>query len=354
MINQISLKKCTKCLLPANYPGIEYDQDGVCNYCLSYRKAKYKGKKKLEKIFDSIRNENNKYDCLVGISGGRDSSYALYYLVKKFNMKILAYSADNGFIPKEAKSNMKKMTDILNVKLIIEKHNFLRNCIRHNIKSWMRNPSAAMIPMICCGCRLGIFRGLLKLAKKEKIPLIVIGAGNPVESSRFKKKLFFSNPFGSIKIIRKSKIFSFLFGYVYELLKNPLYFLNATISLIYLKEYFYCFHSNKIRDFFYPNQITLRLYRYIEWNEQKVLSTIKKKLNWKVSDFSTSPWRFDCLISVLKNYLYKKSIGFTEKDEILSNMIREKMITKEEALRRMESENITPMKVVIEVLKKYI
>ena len=353
-MNQISIKKCSKCLLQQNYPGIEFNKEGVCNYCLSYKKAKYKGKKKLEKVFESIRHRNNKYDCLVGISGGRDSSYALYYLVKKYNLKILAYSADNGFIPEEAKRNMKKMTDILNVDLVIEKHDFLKKCIKHNIISWMRNPSAAMIPMICCGCRLGIFRGLLRCAKREKIPLIVIGAGNPVEFSHFKKKLFTTNFLGNMKFIRKSKVFSFLLGYLYELIKNPLYFLNATNTFMYLKEYFYCFHSNRIQDLFYPSQKTLRLYRYIEWNEDKIISTIRKDLNWKVSNFSSSPWRFDCLISVIKNYLLKKSIGITEKDEILSNMIREKMITKEEALRRIDSENITPWKVIIEVLKNII
>ncbi|MFX0070647.1 MAG: hypothetical protein ACFFAO_06110, partial [Candidatus Hermodarchaeota archaeon] len=314
--------------------------------------AKYKGKKKLDKIIESFRQKNKKYDCVVGVSGGRDSSYLLYYLVKKYNLKILAYSADNGFIPKEAKENMKKMTDILNIKLVIEKHDFLKKCVKNNIISWMRNPSAAMIPMICCGCRLGIFRGLFKFAKSQKIPLIIIGAGNPVESSRFKTRLFSTNLLGNMKFVRKSKILSFLLGYLYEIIKNPLYFLKIKNTIMFLKEYFYCFHSNKILDLFYPNQRPLRLYRYIEWNENLIMSTIKEELNWKKSNFSSSPWRFDCLISILKNYLLKKSIGFNEKDEILSNMIREKMISKEEALRRMNSENITPWNVIFDVFKK--
>ncbi len=345
------MKKCTKCLLPENYPGIELDEDLICHYCLTHKKAEYKGKDKLEKLFESFRNSDSKYDCIVGISGGRDSAYALYYLVKKCNLRVLAYTADNGFVPEESKINMRKMTDILNVKLIVEKHEFLKKCIRHNVLSWLRRPSPAMIPMICCGCRLGIFRGLLKCAKKKKIPLVISGAGNPIEASRFKKKFFTANPFGRMIFIRKSKIFSFLFGYVYEIIKNPLYFLNPINTIIFLKEYFYCFHSNRIRDLFYPNQRTLRLYRYIEWNEDKILLTIKNELNWKMSKDSTSSWRFDCLISILKNYLLKKSVGFTEKDEILSNMIREKMITKEEALKRIKSENITPWNVLSEVFK---
>jgi hypothetical protein len=254
------MKKCTRCILPENYPGIKFNEKGICNFCLVYKKAESKGLDRLEKIFKKYRNSKREYDCLVGISGGRDSSYALYYLVKKCNLRVLAYTADNGFIPMQSKINMKNMTDILNVNLIIDKHKFLTKCIMYNIQTWLRKPSPAMIPMICCGCRLGIFRGLLKCAKKYKIPLVVIGSGNPAESSKFKKEFFAINPLGKMINARINKVFSFLFGYVYEIIKNPLYFLKPINTIIYLKEYFYCFHSNGVRKYFYPKQKTVRLF----------------------------------------------------------------------------------------------
>jgi len=340
------MKKCTKCILPENYPGIKFNEKGICNFCLAYKKAESKGLDRLEKIFKKYRNKNKDYDCLVGISGGRDSSYALYYLVKKCNLRVLAYSADNGFIPMQCKINMKNMTDILNVKLIIDKHNFLTKCIKYNIQTWLRKPSPAMIPMICCGCRLGIFRGLLKCAKMYKIPLVVIGSGNPAESSKFKKEFFAVNPLGKIINAKVNKVFSFLFGYIYEIIKNPLYFLKPINTIIYLKEYFYCFHSNAIRKYFFPKQKTVRLYRYIDWNEDIILNIIKNELSWKKSDDNSSSWRFDCLISNLKNYILKKSVGFTEKDEMYSKMIRLGWITREEALNRISCENVTPWNLV--------
>ena len=293
-------------------------------------------------MLKKYRNKSKEYDCLVGISGGRDSSYALYYLVKKCNLRVLAYSADNCFIPMQSKINMKNMTDILNVKLIIEKHNLLTRCISHNIQTWLRKPSPAMIPMICCGCRLGIFRGLLKCAKKYKIPLVVIGTGNKLESSGFKKEFMALNPLGKIINAKVNKTLSFLFGYFYEFIKNPLYFLKPINTIIYLKEYFYCFHSNGIRKYFYPKQKTMRLYQYLDWNEELILSTIKNELNWQKYEDSSSSWRSDCFISILKNFLLDKSVGFSEKDEMYSKMIREGMIKREEALNRLSCKDIVP------------
>ena len=75
------MKRCKKCILPENYPGITFNEEGICNYCLTYKKREYYGEEELKKILEAYRNKNGNYDCIVGISGGRDSAYALYYLV---------------------------------------------------------------------------------------------------------------------------------------------------------------------------------------------------------------------------------------------------------------------------------
>ena len=80
---------------------------------------------------------------MLGLSGGRDSSYLLYYLVKVLNLRVLTYSFDHGFIPEQTKLNMKNMTNILNVKLIIEEYDYLKKFLKHHILSWMHKPSPA-------------------------------------------------------------------------------------------------------------------------------------------------------------------------------------------------------------------
>jgi len=346
----MAMKRCKECLLPENYPGITFNDEGVCNYCLKHKKRVYYGEEELKKVIESSLNKTGNYDCIVGISGGRDSAYTLYYLVKVCNLRVLAYMEDNGFIPEQVKLNVKNMTDILGVNLIIEEHNLLKKCIKHIIKSWIRKPSPAMIGFLCLGCKFAIDRGLFKTAKKYKTPLIITGASG-IEGLSFKRKLL------EIKLNSKRKNLSFVYGLLSEIIKNPFYILSPTCLITCIREY--TFHyppffiispsPSKIRKIIYPNLKIIFLFDYIEWNEEELLSTIKDKLKWEKYTHSESTWRSDCKVSLLKDYLFLETIGFTKKDDQLSEMIRENMINREEAMERLKKENVIPQQVITEL-----
>jgi hypothetical protein len=85
-----NLKKCTKCILPSTYPLIEFDDRGICNYCRNYTKQIFKGDNPLTSI---IGNKDTK--ILYGLSGGRDSTYGLYYLIEVLGYKnMITYTYD--------------------------------------------------------------------------------------------------------------------------------------------------------------------------------------------------------------------------------------------------------------------
>jgi len=342
------MKRCEKCILPSTYPGISYNDQGICNYCTNHVSHTYRGEEELKRLLSGVSGNSGKYDCVLGISGGRDSSYALYYLVKVLGLRVLAWSADNGFVSDAAKRNMKEMVDRLGVDLIIEEHDYLKRLIRWNVKSWVKHPSPAMIPMVCSGCRLGMFRGLLNCAGKHNIPFVFLGAGGMLEVCRFKQAFIMETTLG--RLFKRKKSLSLFFGLLNESLKNPSYFLSPRNTGTYMAEYFYYFHMKTMQKLFYPNQEIVYLFRYIPWDEKRILETITKELGWRKSEKSDSPWRFDCAVSFLKNYLLKKMVGFTEKDDQLSNMIREGMITRDEATGRMQRENAIDEKVIEDFL----
>jgi hypothetical protein len=72
--------RCSKCVLPDSFPNIVYDQKGICNYCLNYKRFKPIGEQKLIELLKSFKNKGKRYDCIVPISGGKDSAYTLYYV----------------------------------------------------------------------------------------------------------------------------------------------------------------------------------------------------------------------------------------------------------------------------------
>ncbi|MCJ7762148.1 hypothetical protein MUP38_01680, partial [Candidatus Bathyarchaeota archaeon] len=73
--------------MPETFPGISFDEEGVCNYCRDYTKVSVLGEEALKQELSKYQGKGEKYDCLVPISGGRDSSFTLYQIVKKYGMR---------------------------------------------------------------------------------------------------------------------------------------------------------------------------------------------------------------------------------------------------------------------------
>ncbi|MBC2702258.1 MAG: hypothetical protein HF976_12810 [ANME-2 cluster archaeon] len=186
----------------------------------------------------------------------------------------------------------------------------------------MHNPSPAMIGVLCTGCKLGIDMGRVNFATKNNIPIIISG-GTPFEGQGYKFNIMKMNA-------NSKKMSSFVLGYLFHIIRNPKWIMNSTCSINQIKEFYYhhcqkCYTDTDI--------LTILPFRdYIRWDENEVISTIEKKLNYKTNHSIETTWRGDCYIGFLKSYLYKKYLGFNDKDDGLSSLVRDGQITREEAL----------------------
>jgi len=115
---------CTRCILDSTIPNIHYDEKGVCNFCRMHDVLDQKyplteeGRKKFELIIEGVKKngQGKEYDCVVGISGGRDSSYTLY-IAKKMGLRPIAVHFDNGWNTEISVRNIKNSTEKLEVDL---------------------------------------------------------------------------------------------------------------------------------------------------------------------------------------------------------------------------------------------
>ena len=109
------MKYCKKCVLPDTKPGLIIDSDGICSACRAVEnkhKINWDARRdKLKEICDQIRGTNgNGYDCIVPVSGGKDSYFAAH-IAKKFNLKALMVTYHgNNYLP-EGERNLNKMKD---------------------------------------------------------------------------------------------------------------------------------------------------------------------------------------------------------------------------------------------------
>ena len=95
--------RCTQCILPSTFPGISFNEQGICIHCQRYRgrEATEKQMAKYEQKFVQLLQEKRKestYDVLVAYSGGKDSTYTLDVLVNRYKLRVLALTFDNTFI----------------------------------------------------------------------------------------------------------------------------------------------------------------------------------------------------------------------------------------------------------------
>ena len=119
------MRICTKCIYDEKVPSITFDEHGVCNYCAMIEDLKVQfdtgtpiGEKRLNEIFETIRKEgkDKKYDCVIGVSGGVDSSYMLHK-AKEWGLRPLAVHYDNTWNSAIATENIKKMLKRLDIDL---------------------------------------------------------------------------------------------------------------------------------------------------------------------------------------------------------------------------------------------
>lgn len=336
---------CTNCLLTDKTPGISFNTHGLCNYCEGYEKMQVQGEKKLIDFLNLYRNKKGKYDCMVGISGGRDSTYTLWKLVNDYKLKVLAIHYDNPFTSEQAKRNMEKTAEILGIDII--KWRFPEgehlNATKKAMKVWSHNPSSMMIPVVCAHCK-NWWPTIFKHARKNDVSLIIIGS-NPLETASFKKK-----GFGGARTYHKlSNLPNVLAKSLKELMANPRYLTSVSWSLI-LSMYLGASHSSPYLKWRYKDMTVIRLFDYIKWDETEVESTITDHLAWKKSSEVESSWRFDCRLDYVRRQMYASTVGVTELRDLLSKMIREEMITREKALERLNVEDHIQLSVIEDVL----
>jgi hypothetical protein len=338
------MERCKKCILPANYLNISFDANGVCSFCNSHTQKTYPGLDKMREDVRAIlkKHPNRKFDCVLGISGGRDSTYLLHILKNVLGLNPLAYFVNHDFIPEHTRNNVMTIAKKADVKLIVEKSQVLRHCFHKTFKAWKKRPSPATISAFCMGCKSRVLFTDYKLAIKYKIPLIING-GTPFEYASYKMDLMKMDP-------ESKKIRSYKMGYFHQIMKNPSLILDPYIILMQGAEYltYINFHPTLhrlIRSFYHLSFID-PYWMYTKWEEKEVMSTIKKEFDWKNFPGMKSTWRGDCYIGPVRQYLYYALLGYSDKDVHLSSLIRDGQITREEAMNRITEENNSSISVL--------
>lgn len=177
-------KVCTRCVMDSSDPTISFREDGTCNYCndiLNRIDHEYlpneKGRKLWHNYVSEIKtaNKNKKYDCIVGISGGLDSTYVLY-MGYQAGLRMLAIHIDDGFDTDIAKKNIASICDSTNTKLHIISPD--REQYADITLAFMK----ASVPNICVPQDNLLWYELIQIVKKTDVHYFLSGTNFAMES----------------------------------------------------------------------------------------------------------------------------------------------------------------------------
>ncbi len=327
-----TLRRCTKCILPETMPFIEFDGQGVCNYCRNYKKIELKGKAKLEEELTKYRRDDGKPDCIMAFSGGRDSSYALHYVKTQMSMNPIAYTYDWGMVTDLGRRNQTRMTEQLEIEHVLISADIKRKRenIRMNVNAWLKRPSLGTVPLFMAGDKQ-YFYYASKLSKQRNLDLVVLSE-NLLEVTHFKTGFCGIEP----KILKDKKFFALdlasmfklLFFYGKEYILNPSYINRSLLDSIGAFGSYYVMPHN-----------LLSFYSYINWDEKEVDDVLLNQYHWELATDTDTTWRIGDGTAAFYNYIYYTIGGFTEIDTFRSNQIREGVLTRKDALLKAEKQN---------------
>ncbi len=317
------LKRCTRCILPETMPFIEFDEKGVCNYCRNYKKKEMLSEDLLAEILERQRRQDSRRDCVVMTSGGRDSSYMLYYVREVLKMNPVAYTYDWGMVTDLARRNISRLCGKLGVEhlLISADINKKRKYIRQNVTAWLKKPHIGMIPLFMAGDKI-FFHFAHKVKRDLGVELIFSGR-NSLENTVFKngfsgvRENYKTKPY-DFSIFSKLKVAAFYAGHF---LGNPSYWNGSLLDSV----------MGYFSAYFLPHDYVF-FYDYIPWDEQVIIGTLKDYFDWEVASDTDSTWRIGDGTASFYNYIYYTVAGMSEIDTFQSNKIREGLATREEAL----------------------
>lgn len=315
------MKRCNRCVLPETFPGISFDEEGICNFCRSFKgmqrleESKEKYRKRFEKLLEEKRRQGG-YDCLMAYSGGKDSTYTMVVLKEKYNLSTLALTIDNGFVSPASIDNIRKVVEGLGVDHIIYKPRFdiMQRIFRKATDSEMYSKKTLERASTICTSCMGIVKYIaLRMAVESNIPFITYGwspGQAPIEASIFK-----NNP-AMIKSMQKA-------------LMDPM---KEAAGMDDIENYFLTDAHFDMKDQFPHNISPLA---FLEYDEDMIVEKIGE-LGWEKPD-DTDPNSTNCLLNAFANMIHKDRFSFHPYAFELANLVREGYMDRDEAVTRLET-----------------
>jgi N-acetyl sugar amidotransferase len=342
-----TLQRCLRCGLPETYETIEFDPSGVCNIC---RSAAFKQtqidwavrKKLLDEIVGRYRGKYD-YDCIVPFSGGKDSTFQLYYLCKEYRLKPLVVRFNHGFQRATVKANAERTLRTLGVDFIEFTPNW------QIVKRVMREAFVRKTDF-CWHCHCGIYSYPLRLAVKLNVPLVVWG--EPISEIT----AYYDYERDDVEFEDEEK---------FNMFRNLGMSADDMFGMIDSKDD--PVDRRDLLPYTYPSPEDLRrikctsicLGSFIPWDYTRQTDLIKRELGWETdelegvpAELNTSGEKIECFMQGPRDYVKFMKRGYGRSTQMIAFHARNDRMKVEDAVQYYQQEGKRPPS--LEILLEYL
>jgi N-acetyl sugar amidotransferase len=311
---------CTKTVMDTSDPLITFDENGVCNYVEYYQNWERnnklnpeENKKRLDEITSILKKEGKgkEYDCIMGLSGGVDSSYMAYFVTKVMGLRALVVHVDTGWNSELAVNNIQNIVQKLNLDLhtLVIDWEEMKDLQLSYFKSSIANLD---VPQDHC-----FIASLYQEAKKYNIKYIMNGGNMATESILPASWGYDASDSRNLHAIHKK------FG-TKKLKTYP------SVSLFKYLVYYPIIKRMKV----------IRPLEYIDYNKEEVKQFLKDELGWR--DYGGKHYESKFTKFFQAHYLPEK-FGYDKRKAHLSSLIVSGQLTREEAIEELKKELYNPI-----------
>lgn len=308
----MSYQICTNCVLDTNDPRIQFDENGVCDQCNDYRINVEpnldwdKRKVEFDTIIKKIKNDGKKhdFDCILGMSGGVDSSYMLHLAVKELGLRPLVFHVEGGWNSELAVNNIQVMVDNLGLDLYTEVINW------EEMKAFQLALFKSGTPTLDAAQDLAFMGGLYKFAEKNKIKYILNGYNYSSEFCSYPSMYYYLSDTSYFDDIRD------------KFCDNQMKTFPMT-SVFYRK--FYLKYIKRI--------MFIKLLTYFPYSKDEAKDILKNKYGWKPYPQKHFESRFT---RFYESYWLPERFGYDPRQVQFSSLILAGQMTREQALEELK------------------
>ena len=316
LLYQDKLQYCTRCCLPETMEGITFDEFGVCTPCRSSEEKmhiNWKDKQsELIEILNKFKNKNY-YDCILPISGGKDSTFQAYVLDKIYKINSLAVTHGTNWMSLTGRYNLENCINKFNLDHLF----FLPN---RNTINKVAKRSPELIGDACWHCHIGTQTFPMQTAVKWSIPLMIYGESIAERDGR-----------GSYKKILKPKE-KYYYGLKVSAKVEPVKYVDNVIKYSEVQIWNYPSKQEMIES----QIIYLHLGDYIFWDEQKQTEFIINQFAWKINNRVENTYKGyksnECIMAGVHDYLNFIKRGVGRATLHASDDVRRGLIKRDEAI----------------------